>query len=260
MRKIRYLIFIFPLFFQACNFLEDTEKQTQFQKEETSETEIRPFNTFDTISKHECLLPKDSTIGDLRISFHYIPDSIFEHQNMDMLDSLPHNSFLNSIKKVNHCYLIPLNNGGYDTICDIIPIPMNDTYIKHQFSQYFETKHLISIAYQAYEGLGYFLKDTETRHEYHAWGPSYISPDSSFLITTSVDLESGYHHNGLQLFDLRTKPVKIVYESHLIPHAHEVPWGPSPALWLDNNTVAFKCTRRTKASTKAEYAAIQLSY
>lgn len=102
----------------------------------------------------------------------------------------------------------------------------------YNYENYFREKGYYLIRIQYPEGNGYKLINDKTGKTTYLFGDLFFYNDTNLAISINCDIDAGYCHNGLQLFDFSME------EPHLIFKYSPEWWGPSKIKWISDKEVA----------------------
>lgn len=105
----------------------------------------------------------------------------------------------------------------------------------YSFREYFFDLGYLVFHIQYFEGDAYSMISKESAKEFILPGIPIPSPDKKKVLSTSYDLVAGYNPNSIQVW--RVSPTDMTREMALEPQP--VNWGPSDAIWIDDQTIHF---------------------
>lgn len=101
---------------------------------------------------------------------------------------------------------------------------------------------LVEVYYD--EGGEYLLINKENGNKMYIWGPPVYSPDKRFFMCYSCDLWAGFRYNGLQLFEIQNKKVRLLWSKEIEY------WAPTEIRWQNERTI---CIQKINKNNETSY-------
>jgi hypothetical protein len=128
-----------------------------------------------------------------------------------------------------------------------------DDYIDYTYGGRLGNTPFLVFKVGYYEKLDYLLINLNSGKKVTTWGMPELAPDGKKLISTSYDLDVGFMHNGMQLFEVEPDSLHTLWEKELEN------WGPEEIKWLDNKNLYVKqSTPAAAGKFITAYAKVQL--
>ncbi|RPI05219.1 MAG: hypothetical protein EHM64_07265 [Ignavibacteriae bacterium] len=127
-------------------------------------------------------------------------------------------------------------------------------YISYSYKNKLPGLPFFVFAVQYYEGSQVLLINGANGNEYFINNEPRLSPDNKFLVTASLDLEAHYNPNELNVWQIESDTLKLVFS------IKPSDWGPSDPMWVSNRSLNFNKNifNRNGESTLKEMHIIEL--